>query len=98
MAKPKAILVVQNNQVCFRFQGVLPCHFDQYLNFYRARYPAMKWQPKGRVWELPQEQFQAIYETSRYVFGARNVSVVWPKYTRNMAPVQLSLFGKTKEE
>lgn len=98
MRKPKVIMLVQDDKVQFRFQGVMPCRFSLYLNYYRTRFPRMIWKPQAKYWELPKDDFQSVYEASRHVFGASNVSINWPNYSRKIAPIQLSLFGNSKEE
>ncbi|MFN8492752.1 MAG: hypothetical protein U0350_34435 [Caldilineaceae bacterium] len=92
MVVKKAVLVVSHEKVAFRFQRILRCHLDKLLIGFKHQFPEMSWNYQTKTWELPFEQFQAVYELCRSIFGYEHVKIQHEHYTRNQPPYQQSLF------
>ena len=98
MTKPCAMITVSHEKVSFRFQGVLRCQLTKLLCLFKKHFPDMQWNsarqpnPAAKTWELPFEQFQAVYELCRSIFGREHVRIQHEHYTRNRPPYQQSLF------
>jgi hypothetical protein len=87
---PTALIRISDNHVTFRLQTISPRQFHVYLERLKKQLPTMTWNPVERVWQLPVDQLQSVYEACRTLFGPTQVRLTM-KYKPFDKSFQLTL-------